>query len=255
MNQDGEDLKKFTKLEINEIKDLLELCLSRCYFLYDNEIHELKNSGPIGLSLMVSMAESYLQFLEKRAIDDAIHRQPPISLKSYRRYVDDSHSRFEQIDDASKFKDILNNQDHRIQYTMEVENEEKTLEFLDVKISNNNSGTYDFEVFRKKAITNIQVKRNSSHDPKILHGIFKGFVHRAHKICAKQHLDEELEFLVQVFKENGYDETTLRKLIEEIKKKITAPPNTSLTEETTDTLQTITLPWIPGVSPKLKSVP
>ena len=91
--------------------------------MYNNEIHELENSGPIGLSMMVSLAESYLQFLENRAINEALHEQPPISLKTHRRYVDDSHTRFQEIEDASKFKDILNKQDPRIQHTMEEERE------------------------------------------------------------------------------------------------------------------------------------
>ena len=135
--------------------------------MYNNEIHELENSGPIGLSMMVSLAESYLQFLENRAINEALHQQPPISLKTHRRYVDDSHTRFQEIEDASKFKDILNKQDPRIQHTMEVEKEGKILQFLEILTRNNGVGKYDFQVYRKKAITNVELKPNSSHDPKI----------------------------------------------------------------------------------------
>ena len=47
------ELTQKSKLKINEIKLLIELCLSRCYFLWNDEIHVLENSGPIGLSLMV----------------------------------------------------------------------------------------------------------------------------------------------------------------------------------------------------------
>ena len=41
------ELKQNTKLNINEIKLLIDLCLSKCYFLWNDEIHELKESGPI----------------------------------------------------------------------------------------------------------------------------------------------------------------------------------------------------------------
>ena len=67
LNNDN-DLRRYTKLNISEIKKLIDICLSRCYFLWNNEIHELENSGPIGLSLMVVMAEGFLQVLEKKAI-------------------------------------------------------------------------------------------------------------------------------------------------------------------------------------------
>ena len=83
---------------------------------------------------MVIMAEGYLQILEKNAIHEALHTQPKVEPKSFKRYVDDSHSRFENISQAERFKDILNNQDPRIQYTMEIETEEKYLQFIDVKI-------------------------------------------------------------------------------------------------------------------------
>ena len=35
---------------MKDIYELAELCLSKCYFLWNNEIRILKNSGPTGLS-------------------------------------------------------------------------------------------------------------------------------------------------------------------------------------------------------------
>ena len=124
----------------------------------------------------------------------------------------------------------------------------------DVKVRNDLNGKYQFEVFRKDAITNVQVKPNSSHDPKVLCGIFKGFIHRAYRICSEAYLDKEVEFLVRVFKENGYDELTLRKLAEEVKNKVTSPAEPTQADDNTETLKTIMLPWIPLVSPRLKKV-
>ena len=245
------ELKKFTKLEIPEIKSLIDICLSRCYFLWNDEIHELENSGPIGLSLMVIMAEGFLQVIEGKAINEALFEQPPINLKSFRRFVDDSHARFPLIECAGRFHDILNKQNDKIQYTMETENGDKTLEFLDIKIINNGQGQYEFDVFRKKAITNVQVKPNSGHDPKIMNGTFKGFVHRAFKICSENYIQHELQFLINVFIENGYKENELKRIIEEVKKKFNRQ-NATLQNNNESLLPTISLPWIPGVSPKLR---
>ena len=91
---------------------------------------------------------------------------PLVAPKTYRRFVDDSHARFNTIEEANTFKDVLNQQNPQIQYTIEIENEQRELQFLDINIKNEKEGKYEFEVHRKKTITSIQVKPNSDHDPK-----------------------------------------------------------------------------------------
>nr|XP_047127809.1 uncharacterized protein LOC124808648 [Hydra vulgaris] len=162
--------KNLTKLSIPEIKQLIELCLYQCYFHWNNEIHIMENSGSIGLSFMVVLAE----------------------------YVDDIHARFFNIEQAKQFQDILNQQHPAIQYTIEVKNETKTLNFLDITITNKTLGKYEYKVYRKEAITNIQTKSHSSHDPNILTAIFKGFLIRTYSICSKHHLQNEINFLTDM---------------------------------------------------------
>ena len=250
------ELKQYTKLNISEIKSLIDLCLSKCYFLWNDEIHELKDSGPIGLSLMVVIAEGFLQVLEAKALNDALYHQPTIEVLSFYRYVDDSHARFKNITSAIEFQNILNKQHNKIQYTIDKEDENKVLQFLDIKVINNGTGKYEFDIYRKDAITNVQVKPESCHDPKILQCIFKGFVHRAISICSEKYINDELNFLINVFIENGYKEDDLRKIIEEVKSKSSQQNNKKSSSEYTnpDKKQTISLPWIPGVSPKLRKV-
>ena len=249
---------------INDIKILIELCLSKCYFLWNHQIHELENSGPIGVYLMVVIAESFLQYLVQKAIHNALQLNPSIiTLKSFFRYVDDIHARFSNINEAEIFRDILNKQHPNIQYTLDPENDEKELNFIDLTIKNNQEGHYEFSVYRKYAIINIQVKHNSNHDPKVLRGIFKGFVHRAFEVCSSIHLDEKLEFLINVFRENGYQRFELEKIINEVKSKINRrgesintgdkdgnPNQTDNKEQSTRPV--ISLTWLPGVSPKLR---
>ena len=60
LKNDKDDLMKRTKLCLKDIYELAELCLSKCYFLWNNEIRILKNSVPIGLSFMVILPEGYV---------------------------------------------------------------------------------------------------------------------------------------------------------------------------------------------------
>ncbi|XP_065640437.1 uncharacterized protein LOC136073030 [Hydra vulgaris] len=144
-----------SKLLFSEIKILLDLCLLNCYFLHENNIHTLEDAGPIGLSLMVVMAESFLQHCEEKALIQAQYLTPLICVKSFKRYVDDIHSRFNNEAESERFLDLLNNQHTSIKYTNEKESDSHTINFLDLSITNNKSGTYLFNIYRKDAITNV----------------------------------------------------------------------------------------------------
>ena len=60
--------KRRTKLTLVDIRQLIELCVSECYFLYKILIWKSCNSGPIGLSIMVVLSECDLQRLEEKSI-------------------------------------------------------------------------------------------------------------------------------------------------------------------------------------------
>ena len=81
---------------------------------------------------MVILSESYLQNLEKPAIELALTFG--IAPKKFR---DDSHARFGIRNNATEFLNVLNSRDPQIQYTIEDENDNKELNFLDVTIRNN----------------------------------------------------------------------------------------------------------------------
>ena len=108
---------------------------------------------------MVVIAEGFLQHIERKAINTALLVHPPIELKSFKRYVDDVHARFSSIEKAEVFKGILNEQHPNIKYTMEEEDQDKVLNFLDVRLKNDQTGKYEFGVHRKDAITNVQDKK------------------------------------------------------------------------------------------------
>ena len=128
LNNDKGNLMKRTKLCLKDIYELAELCLNKCYFLWNGEIRILKNSGPIGLSFMVVLSESYVQNLEHKAIAEALTLN--LAPKTYRRYVDDTHARFTSKKQSRQFQNILNKQDKHIQFTIEDENKEMCLKNL-----------------------------------------------------------------------------------------------------------------------------
>lgn len=246
LSKDYDDLQTRTILKLSHIKELVEVCLYKSYFLWNGQIHCLEDSGPIGLSLMVVLAESFLQMIESKALIIAFDRSTnPIT---HKRYVDDTHDRFWDRDKSEEFLKILNAQDRRIQYTAEYENERKELNYLEIKTINNGNYKYEFKIHRKDAITNVQIKPESCHDDKIKIGVFKGFLLRAYAICSEKYLAQEIEFIKKIFLENGYDEERLASTIEQTKRM------KSRKKPTIDNTRYTSLPWVPGLSQKLRKV-
>ncbi|XP_065642486.1 uncharacterized protein LOC136074113 [Hydra vulgaris] len=243
-----------SKLSFSEIKILLDLCLSNCYFLHDSNIHTLVDAGPIGLSLMVVMAESFLQHYEDKALLQAQYLTPPICVKSFKRYVDDIHSRFTNEAESERFLDLLNNQHTNIKYTIEKESDSHAINFLDLSITNNKSGTYLFKIYRKDAITNVQIKPRSCHDPKIIYGVFKGFIQRTFALCSKEHINHELKFLTEMFTENGYNKKILQNIVKKIKnnKQNNQQNNNNNIKKLEPNY--ISLPRVPKLSNQLKQI-
>ena len=109
----------------------MEFGLSKCYFLYESNLNY------------------------------------KIAPKSFRRFVGDSHARFQERSHVDKYLEILNKQDPVIKYTVEFEGDKHSLNFLDININNTTNRKYEFKVHRKDAITNIHIKLNSCINAKV----------------------------------------------------------------------------------------
>ena len=68
-----------------DIQQPLELCLSEYYFLYNNVIWILENSGPIGLLIMFVLSECYLERIEHISITQALNLN--LAPKTFKRFL------------------------------------------------------------------------------------------------------------------------------------------------------------------------
>ena len=76
-------------------------------------------------------------------------------------------------------------------------------------------------------------------------------LNRAYKICSERYIDKEIQFLIGVFKENGYERKTLEKITKSYLNELQNPPvNDKDTSE--DINKVVKLPWIPIIGPKLR---
>ena len=103
---------------------------------------------------------------------------------------------------------------------------------------NNNNGRYEFDVHRKAALANVRSKPHSCIPSDAITSIFKGFLARATRICSEKYLRAEIEYLTDIFCENGHDRKTLQKIINSFEKK-TRGTNNSNNNNNTNKKQTI----------------
>ena len=134
----------------------MELCVSECCFLWGNVIWNLLNSDQKDFSVMVVLSDTFLQNIEKHAIELAL--MSGIAPKTFRWCVYHSLAWFRSRNNATEVLNVLNSQRSQIQYTIKYENDKRELNFLNVTIRNNLNHSYDFAVYRKPAITNVQKK-------------------------------------------------------------------------------------------------
>ena len=74
-----------SRLDIGDIIGLLELCLSSTDFTFADRHHTTRDSGPIGLSVMVTLSQFWMGFTMTRAMAFAEERgvQKPQNLVIY----------------------------------------------------------------------------------------------------------------------------------------------------------------------------
>ena len=130
-------------------------------------------------------------------------------------------------------------------------NDRKELNFLEVTIRNNLKHSYDFAVYYKLAITNVQIKLHSKICLNVAMGVFKGFLSHPLHICSENYLAQEIEFLINVFAENGHSITVLEKITKEYMNNITSVKE-KVNIETIKNDRIVKLPWVPKLGPKLR---
>ena len=89
----------------------------------------------------------------------------------------------------------------------------------DLKIKNNKR-RYEFDINRKPALTNVQIKPHYCIPPDTITSMFKGFLVRACKVCSEKYLRAEIEYLtVDIFPKMNMIEKHYKRQLMALKRK------------------------------------
>jgi hypothetical protein len=91
-----------------------------------------------------------------------------------------------------------------------MEKEEGHLPFLDIDVYRKTDSSLCHRVYRKLTHTSLYLQQNSHHHPANKHSVLASLIHIATALCDQDSLNQELEFLTTVFKNNGYSIQQIR---------------------------------------------
>ena len=134
-----------------------------------------------------------------------------------KKYVDDILAKFrlrplEGEKAIENFLNCLNAVHPRVQFTVEHE-EDDQIPFLDCLIRRLPNGKVTTTVYRKASDTNLVINPLSCQHPNNITGTFKGFLCRAHRLCATPELlKEEINNLLDIWEDNGHSRERLKKI-------------------------------------------
>ncbi|XP_055837278.1 uncharacterized protein LOC129905735 [Episyrphus balteatus] len=181
----------------SKLLELLHLCLTSGYFLYKEKFYLQIDGVAMGSPVAPIIADIWMQYFEMKALETS-----PIKPVIWKRYVDDTFCILNK-NDVDTFLNHLNSVHSKIQFTMEIE-ENNTLAFLDVKVIKNQDGTLGHTVYRKNTHTDRYLHAASHHHPANFNSVVSALINRAHAICDQNHLQDELERVDAALIKNGY---------------------------------------------------
>ena len=184
---------------------LLSLCAKFNSFVYNSQEYQQHNGLPMGSPLSPVMSCLFMEKLERENFLRIMGRNV-----IWVRYVDDVLAIISKNANIDNKLRLLNNVHHKIQFTVEKENN-GNIAFLDVMIKRTNVGP-KFSVYRKPTNKNDFIHSLSAHSDRTKSGVIIGFFLRAIRICSPEYLQNEYEYIVNSFQELGYPKGLILKL-------------------------------------------
>ena len=187
-------------LDERESKDLptdcvieaLELCLSCNNSVFNNTNYLQTDGTAQGLHMPCSYADIAMAYHNKKALSYFL------SPTTWKRFRDNVFVAWEHgIDTLPSFLDYLNNVDGKIKFTMEVADQEKGLEFLDLRIKCVD-GKLSVDVFAKPTNSFTNVKPSTCYPRKSINNVPRGIALRLRRICDT---DEKFESRANEYKQ------------------------------------------------------
>ena len=201
-------LRERTNLSVDQVCDLLKLCLDNTYFSYGGQFYKQTHGCSMGSPVSPIISNLYMEQFERLALTSF----DGIGPSKWFRYVDDTWVLIKQSE-LDKFVDHINNIDPNIKFTQEGLSDHK-LAFLDCLVSIEKDRTLSVSVYRKQTHTDQYLQFESNHPLIQKLGVVKTLFHRASSIITKESdKAAEDQHLRQALNNCGYNNWAIEKAL------------------------------------------
>ena len=202
------------------------------------------------------MLKKRLKRLNQTSCNSCCKRCNILKSNYWGRYMDDVISLWNYGEaELRGFLDHLYSYDRNLQFTLEVEIENK-LPFLHVLIIRN-ADKLDFSIYRKpKKKNNTYLHFNSNHPPQFKKAVITSLIDRALNICSNSYINAEINFIRDILFGNAYPIPVVNKIIHRRIKRHSCKieEDTSQWEATDKPSNIVYLPYIQKITTKLKNI-
>ena len=210
---------KIEDLNAEQFKRLLLVVTNNTYFIFNGKLYQQIDGMAKGSPLGPVFANIFMNYLENKFLSLCPANFKP---KYYRRYVDDTYTFFDNIDQANNFLNFINNFHPNIKFTMDVE-KNKQLSFLDVLVNRDND--FKFTIFRKSTYTGLTINFFSFCPLLYKINAFKTLLFRSYSLCSNYNLlHNEILFLHSLCRKNNFPISLLQNLTKKFLNNVFSPP-------------------------------
>lgn len=210
IERDFDRVEQVTPIPKEDFLKMLKICLEQAnYFVFAGKFYRQKLGMFMGSSLAPILVERVIEDIVDKALRD-MNLNPDF----WCTYVDD-HLTAIPKETAEILKEKLNSYNPNVQFTMEVQKSDKSIEFLDTTVFNEGE-SLKTKWFHKPIASNRLLNYYSQHPRSMVINTAKSFIRRVFTLSHASFHKENKETIKRIMDKNNFPERMTEQLIHQV---------------------------------------